>query len=109
MRTLSHEMKHLYQYWSGKLILGVGKLGGINSKEIEREAHERGDRFYGTFMTKGQNFDMYYKYDNTLPNTDSYNNLNETTPSIFDDNTKQQIDYLNRNGILYLYNIPNEK
>ena len=64
--TMSHELKHAYQYYNKQLgfILTDGiQTGSSNSQELEREAHTREKMFSGHHnVTNGQ----YMKYDYEL-------------------------------------------
>ena len=80
LNSLAHEFKHAHQYYQGRLIFLAGTKGGYDSKELEREAYERGDRFSGGLLINGNTLSvnrmlMYNVVTSTiqLPNTPSYN------------------------------------
>eukprot|EP00825_Cyclidium_porcatum_P012590 TRINITY_DN16575_c0_g1_i3.p2 TRINITY_DN16575_c0_g1~~TRINITY_DN16575_c0_g1_i3.p2 ORF type:complete len:204 (+),score=37.02 TRINITY_DN16575_c0_g1_i3:181-792(+) len=82
MSNMAHEFKHAYQYFVGDLIFRNGSKGGYDSRELERGAFERGNRFHGGTLVNGQNPDFKYKYDNFLPEKYLSVNFPETEISI---------------------------
>ncbi len=79
LNPLAHEFKHAYQYYEGRLIFMKGTKEAFNSRELEKEAFERGNRFSGPTIYNNNKFNMLYKFDFqkfTFPNED-YEKLDE--------------------------------
>ncbi|MGD9493446.1 MAG: RHS repeat-associated core domain-containing protein [Bacteroidales bacterium] len=96
MSNLAHEFKHAYQYYEGRLAFFAGSQGGANSKEFEREAFERGNRFHGNTQINNSTFNLNYKYNNELP--DAYKDLIESAP------LNQVKYYANKQGLTLIIN-----
>ncbi|GIV45057.1 MAG: hypothetical protein KatS3mg035_2180 [Bacteroidia bacterium] len=107
--TLAHELKHAYQYYEGRLIFKEGSESGFDSKELEREAFERGWRFSGPTMYNNRRFNITFDVDiKNIELPSKYDQLPEKFPSINKQNEQQMKEFFKKHNIEIIYNIPQE-